>query len=128
MMASITLKPDLSILKVISKARLRERPAGPSPPLTGQTVVLTGSSSGFGLATSKILPLLGVAHLVLGVRSMERGENAVEPIRQANLGCKIEVWELGMLSYHSVQNFAKRCAELPRLDVAILNAGVTKFE
>ena len=127
-MASITLKPNLSMLKVISKARQRDRPVGPLPSLLGQTVVLTGGSSGFGLATANILPTLGVARLVLGVRSTERGEAAAEKIRRANASCKVEVWELDMLSYHSVQAFAQRCAALARLDVAILNAGVTKLE
>ncbi|KAF2441896.1 short-chain dehydrogenase [Karstenula rhodostoma CBS 690.94] len=126
-MASITLKPNVSTLGVISKARQRDRPAGPLPSLKGQTVVLTGGSSGFGLATAHILPTLGVTRLILGVRSTERGEAAAKPMRIANPTCKIEVWELDMLSYESVQAFAHRCAELPRLDLVILNAGVTKL-
>lgn len=127
-MASITLKPDISSLKIISLARKRDRPAGTTPSLNGQTVVLTGGNSGYGLATAKILPTLGVARLIIGVRSIESGELAVESIRKAHPACKIEIWKLDMLSYESVQAFAQRCASIYRLDMAILNAGVTKLQ
>jgi len=60
----------------------------------------------------------------MAVRSIEKGEAAAEPIRKAHPTTKIEVWELDMLSYPSVCAFAQRCSTLPRLDVAILNAGI----
>lgn len=127
-MASITLKPDASALKIISLARKRDRPAGITPSLNGQTIVLTGANSGFGLATAKILPTLGVARLIIGVRSTESGEIAAESIRKVHPNCSIEVWKLDMLSYESVQAFAQRCAGIDRLDMAILNAGVVKLQ
>ncbi|KAJ4292786.1 hypothetical protein N0V90_009449 [Kalmusia sp. IMI 367209] len=127
-MSSITLKPNISRLGVIRMVRQRDRPEGPLPSFAGQTVVITGGATGYGLACAKLLPTLGTERLILGVRSVERGETAVEPIRKSYPGFKIEVWELDMLSYQSVQAFAQRCGSLSRVDAAILNAGVGKIE
>lgn len=127
-MSSITLKPDITKLGAIKLSRQRDRPAGPAPQLAGQTFVLTGANSGYGLACAKLLPTLGVDRLILGVRSVDRGEVAAEPIRRAHPSCKIEVWELEMDSYESIKVFAQRCASLERIDAAILNAGVAKLE
>lgn len=127
-MASITLIPNVSRFKIISLVRQRDRPTDASPSLNGQTVVLTGGNSGYGLAVANILPTLGVSRLILGVRSFEKGEAVAKKLRIAHPSCEIKVSELDMLSYKSVQAFAQRCAGLDRLDAAILNAGVTKLE
>lgn len=71
-----------------------------------------------------MLPTLGLSHLIIAVRSVEKGENAVGAIRKTNPKLQIDVWELDMLSYTSIQEFARRCAGLARLDIAILNAGM----
>jgi NAD(P)-dependent dehydrogenase (short-subunit alcohol dehydrogenase family) len=92
--------------------------------LAGRTCLITGSNSGIGLATAHLLPTLGVSHLVMSVRSIVKGEEAAAPIRKAHPKCKVDVWELDMLSYPSIQAFAKRCETLPHLDMAILNAGI----
>lgn len=58
------------------------------------------------------------------MRSLEKGEAAATPLRKAHPTAQIEVWALDMLSYPSIQAFAKRCSALPRLDIAILNAAL----
>ncbi|KAF2681005.1 NAD(P)-binding protein [Lentithecium fluviatile CBS 122367] len=103
-------------------------PSAPTPSLDGKTAIITGGSSGFGLACAKILPTLGLSHLILGVRSVERCEEEAAFIRKANSHTKVDVWELDMLDYCSVRAFATRCETLPRLDMAVLNAGVNKLE
>lgn len=113
---------------MIKMAREKERPPVPVPSLEGKTAVITGSSSGFGLACAKILPSLRLSHLILAVRSVSRGEKVAEPLRNAHPNTKIEVWELDMLSYQSVEAFSNRCAALPRLHIAILNAGLNKLD
>ena len=65
--------------------------------------------------------------LILAVRSVAKGDTAAEKIHKrcpAYRG-KIEVWELDMASFKSVLAFGKKCAGLSRLDIAILNAGMT---
>lgn len=128
-MASITLQPGRSELKRMCKmARTKDRPNPHAPSLAGKTVVLTGGSSGFGLACAHILPTLHLTHLILGVRSVRRGEEAASAIRRSHPHTTVDVWELDMLDYRSVHAFAQRCATLPRLDVAILNAGLGNLE
>lgn len=67
--------------------------------------------------------------LILAVRSQVKGEAAKSDILKSNpsSGTIIEVWLLDLESLESVVAFGKRTDELPRLDIAILNAGVFKF-
>ena len=67
------------------------------------------------------------SNLILGVRSVSKGEAAAAKIHEAvpEFTGKIQVWELDMARFDSVLAFGKRCASLPRLDIAILNAGIT---
>ena len=96
--------------------------------LRGQTGIVTGSNIGLGLEASRQLLELGLSHLILAVRSKERGDNArIELAREAP-GAKIEVWDLNMSNYDSIAQFSQRCATLPRLDLVILNAGIFKPE
>ncbi|KAK0261969.1 hypothetical protein LTR35_017768 [Friedmanniomyces endolithicus] len=71
---------------------------------------------------------LHLTHLIMAVRSVAKGEKAASMLRKAHPDAKIEVWDLDMLSYDSVRNFAKRCESLPRLDIALLNAGYWEME
>lgn len=109
------------------KSQFRTKPKAPpaTTTLSGQTALVTGSNIGIGLECARQFLKLQVSHLILGVRSIERGEQAAAPLRKSYPNAKIEVWPLDMLSYKSVEAFAKRCEGLGRLDVAVLNAGVT---
>ncbi|KAK8024075.1 short-chain dehydrogenase reductase family [Apiospora rasikravindrae] len=100
-------------------------PAGIS--LTGQVALVTGSNVGIGLAACRQLLELGLSHLVMGVRSPTRGEAAADLLRRQFPAAVVNVWPLDMESYGSVRDFAARCATLPRLDIAILNAGLMKL-
>lgn len=66
----------------------------------------------------------GLSHLIMGVRSTAKGEAAAKPLRESFPNAQVDVWELDQVSYESVQAFAARCTELPRLDILILNAGL----
>lgn len=74
----------------------------PKVSLGRKMLLITGSNSGIGLACANILPTLGLSHLIMGVRSIEKGEAAARPICMAHPKCKIEVWDLDMLSYPSI--------------------------
>lgn len=96
--------------------------------LDGQTAVVTGSNTGLGLECARQFLQLGLAHLILAVRSQPKGETAAQQLRTAFPRARIEVWPLDMESYDSVREFAKRCETLERLDVAVLNAGCGKVQ
>jgi len=68
--------------------------------------------------------------IVLAVRTISKGEAAKADILASNPASETEVriWELDMESFESVLTFGRMAQSLPRLDIAMLNAGVFKFE
>ncbi|KAK7957727.1 hypothetical protein PG988_012575 [Apiospora saccharicola] len=101
----------------------------PLPPQDGslkdQAAIITGANSGMGFESAKQMLQAGLSCLVMGVRSTQRGEDAATQLRSFYPGATIHVWEVDMANYASVQAFARRCdAELPRIDFALLNAGI----
>ncbi|ENH63316.1 WW domain-containing oxidoreductase [Fusarium oxysporum f. sp. cubense race 1] len=96
------------------------------PQVEGGTAIITGSNTGLGFEASKQLLSLGLSHLIMGVRSIEKGNAAAEKLRKIAPSARIDVWQLDMQSYDSIQAFAKRCdTELSRIDFVILNAGLS---
>ncbi|KAH9909558.1 hypothetical protein F4778DRAFT_711864 [Xylariomycetidae sp. FL2044] len=101
----------------------------PDVDLSGQVAIVTGSNSGLGYEASLQLLGLKLSKLIMGVRSIEKGQAAATTMRQTYPQANIEVWPLDMSSYASVQSFAARVeAELPRIDIVILNAGLAHIE
>lgn len=103
-------------------------PPMPQVDMTGQTVIVTGANSGLGLDACKLFAQLNCSHIVLACRSIAKGEKAKEEILQSPLAKgkrpTIDAFELDLCSFSSVAAFAERCKTLPRIDAAILNAGV----
>ncbi|KAI0879966.1 NAD(P)-binding protein [Annulohypoxylon maeteangense] len=94
--------------------------------LTNQVAIVTGSNVGIGLASCRQLLKLGLSHLIMGVRSQAKGDEAARELRKEFPTLTISVWIVDMESYDSVRAFADQCATLPRIDIAILNAGLMK--
>jgi short-subunit dehydrogenase len=69
---------------------------------------------------------LKLSQLIMAVRSEEKGEAAAAELRAKHPKAEIEVWILDMVSYQSIQDFAIRCSSLSLIDIAILNAGLTR--
>lgn len=99
-------------------------PIPPDVDLVGKTALVTGSNVGLGLECSRHFLKLRASRLIMAVRSLKKGHAAAEILRNEFPDAQIEVWELDMISFRSVQAFAARCnKEIDRLHVAILNAG-----
>jgi NAD(P)-dependent dehydrogenase (short-subunit alcohol dehydrogenase family) len=95
------------------------------PNVKGKYAIVTGSNTGLGFESARQLLSLGLSHLVMGVRSVEKGKAAATELHAANSSAKIDVWELDMESYDSVQNFVHKTRDnLSRIDIVILNAGL----
>lgn len=94
--------------------------------LDDQVAVVTGGNGGLGFEASRHLLRLGLSHLIIGVRSQTRGDEAATRLRKEFPASKVSVWILDMESYDSCRGFADQCAALPRLDMVILNAGFMK--
>jgi NAD(P)-dependent dehydrogenase (short-subunit alcohol dehydrogenase family) len=131
-MSSNTLPPIESLFKhfITSQFRTTYHPPPANTNLSGQTAIITGSNTGIGLEAAKLFLGLHLSHLIIAVRSVEAGEAVAYSLRKAHPKAQIDVWRLDMLSYASIQAFVQQCSKLPRLDVVILNAGMTnvKFE
>jgi NAD(P)-dependent dehydrogenase (short-subunit alcohol dehydrogenase family) len=91
-----------------------QRPALPDQ--TGRTAVVTGATSGLGLATARALGEAG-ARVVLAVRDVERGRQAA-----ASVPGRAEVRRLDLADLESVRAFG-RDWDGP-LDVLVNNAGI----
>jgi len=105
-------------------------PSIPKTDLTNQILIITGSNTGLGLTAAQHIARLAPARLILAVRTISKGEKArqdiIDNIPEYNPSrTSIEVWQLDMSSFESVQAFADKCsAELDRLDGISLNAGI----
>lgn len=90
--------------------------------LSGMQVVLTGASSGIGIETARALGRAG-ADLVLGVRDLDKGHQAIDPFRK-DLRGRVALLHLDLSDLASVIDFASRISgPVQRL---IANAGVSK--
>jgi NAD(P)-dependent dehydrogenase (short-subunit alcohol dehydrogenase family) len=90
------------------------------------TALITGGTSGIGLATARKLARLGMHVLVVG-RNAERGEKAVDEIRAA--GGKADFISSDLRDAASARELAKRAIELGNghVDILINNAGIYPF-
>ena len=131
MVGSKDLEPShLSFGKIFFQNQFREKPQWPAPgtTLSGKTAVVTGANTGLGYEAALQLLGLQLSRLILAVRSIDKGEAAAQKMRALFPKATIEVWQLDMCSYESIQAFVRRAdSQLPRLDIALLNAGIIKF-
>ena len=121
---------DRSVVLGYSKigyALRRRTAAWPADPaadaLTGKDVVVTGASSGLGIATAEGLAKLGArVHLV--VRNLEKGEKARAELRQAVPTADIELWRCDVADLDDVRRFAAEIgAAVPSIATVVHNAG-----
>ncbi|KAI1428356.1 hypothetical protein F5Y12DRAFT_733326 [Xylaria sp. FL1777] len=114
---------------VNNQFRAKPQWPGKDKNLTGQTAIVTGSNVGLGYEAALQLLGLKLSHLIVAVRSLEKGQRAALQMQAKYPNAKIDVWALDLCSYDSVQAFAKKAdAELSRIDIVILNAGLGRFE
>jgi NAD(P)-dependent dehydrogenase (short-subunit alcohol dehydrogenase family) len=94
------------------------------PDQSGRTAVITGANTGLGYETAAALAAKG-ARVVLAVRNLDKGKDAVRRIEQATPGAQVEVIELDLTSLDSVRTAgAQLTANLAAIDLLINNAGV----
>ena len=96
--------------------------------LTGRTVLITGSNTGLGLEAAREIVSHNADHIILGVRSLLKGEQAKKELLLTHPQCNVDVWELDCESFESIVKFGERAKALDRLDIVLLNAGTSKVE
>src|SRR6201997_2004833 len=139
-------RPDCRHLSLLRQAALSQARVEPLPMITmsyssveaffgdwrlqmtdnTSTALITGGTSGIGLATAKKLAQLGIHVLVVG-RNAERGKKAVEEIRTA--GGKADFISSDLRDAESAREVARKAIELGEghVDILINNAGIFPF-
>ncbi|HWV12178.1 MAG TPA: SDR family NAD(P)-dependent oxidoreductase [Sphingobium sp.] len=90
--------------------------------LTGRTAIVTGASSGVGVAIAAALASTG-ANVTLAVRDIASGREVAETIAALRGVARPAVEQIDLLSMASVRAFAERWGNRP-LDLLINNAGL----
>ena len=72
--------------------------------ISGKTCLITGASSGLGLAAASQFAKLG-ANVILLCRDQEKGKNAVNRIRQDTPNASLELMICDLASIESVHSF-----------------------
>ncbi|MDQ6810573.1 MAG: SDR family NAD(P)-dependent oxidoreductase, partial [Actinomycetota bacterium] len=106
--------------------RIRSRgwSAGELQRMEGKVVLVTGASSGLGVAAAEGFARLG-AVVWLAARSEERGEDTRARISELSGNSDVHVGLCDLSNLMSVRQFAERFrVRAPRLDVLVNNAGV----
>jgi len=93
----------------------------PTQTFDGQTIIVTGANTGLGLEAARHFTRLNAAKVILGCRSIAKGEEAALSIAQTT-GRK--VWQVDLGDFNSVKQFTERASKLERLDVVVENAGI----
>ena len=94
------------------------------PDQSGRVALVTGSNTGLGYETAKVLAQRG-ADVVMAVRDTGKGEAAAATIRKAAPSANVAVHALDLGSLDSVRTAgAELAAAHPRIDLLINNAGV----
>lgn len=98
--------------------------------LQGQTIVVTGASSGLGLEFSRQFLVRNASTLILAVRNVEKGEAVRQSllenaeIQRLNPNASIKVLQLDAESYQSIKDFTTQLKQqCPQLHILMLNAG-----
>lgn len=94
------------------------------PNQRGKLAVVTGGNSGIGYEAALALAGKG-AHVILAVRSAEKGKAAVTSIQRTHPGAQVEVMALDLSNLSSVRQFAEAFLQrFDKLPLLLNNAGV----
>jgi NAD(P)-dependent dehydrogenase (short-subunit alcohol dehydrogenase family) len=94
------------------------------PDQTGRVAVITGANTGLGYETAAALAAKG-AHVVLAVRNLDKGKEAVRRIERETPTANVALQELDLTSLESVRTASEQLrSDHDRIDLLINNAGV----
>jgi len=93
------------------------------PSQAGRTALITGANTGIGYEAARVLAQRG-ARVLLGCRSVSKGEQATAAIRALHPEAELEFVALDLADLGSVRDAAARVMAEERLDLLINNAGV----
>lgn len=94
------------------------------PSQQGKTILITGGNSGLGLEAAKVLSRKG-AHVIIAVRNLNKGNDAVEAIQKENPNAKLDLMILDLADFNSIRKFSANFhLKYSKINILINNAGV----
>lgn len=94
------------------------------PSQQGKTILITGANSGLGLEASRVLSSKG-ANIIMAVRNLQKGEEAVAKITKENSSAKLNLMCLDLGDFNSIRKFsAELYSKYSQLHVLVNNAGI----
>lgn len=94
------------------------------PSQNGKTIIITGASSGIGLEAAKVLSEKG-GKIILPIRNLEKGNEAIQAIKQRFPDADVELMKLDISDLDSVREFADEFKKkYNKLDLLLNNAGI----
>lgn len=94
------------------------------PNLEGKIIVVTGANSGIGFEATKLFAKNN-AEVIMACRSLERGEQAFDQIKQELPNAKLVLMALDLSSFQSIHAFSQAFhKKYQRLDILLNNAGI----
>jgi NAD(P)-dependent dehydrogenase (short-subunit alcohol dehydrogenase family) len=91
--------------------------------LAGKICLVTGATNGIGLVTARALAQMG-AHVIVAGRSAERGQAALDNIREETDSESLDLLLADLSSQADIRQFARQFHDrYDRLDVLVNNAG-----
>uniref|UniRef100_A0A8B8A5Z5 3-oxoacyl-[acyl-carrier-protein] reductase n=1 Tax=Crassostrea virginica TaxID=6565 RepID=A0A8B8A5Z5_CRAVI len=93
--------------------------------LAGRTALITGSTSGIGQSTAKLLAARGCSVLVTGSRSLENATDALQDIRSTAVG-EIHFVQCDLRDVKQVEELCRRADQIfpTGIDILVNNAGI----
>lgn len=92
--------------------------------LTGKVAIVTGSNSGIGLETARVLASVG-AKVIVPCRTIEKAEGAIETIKKSVPNAELVPMELDLSDLSSISKFSNSFDQLGLpLHLLVNNAGI----
>ncbi|BGP39461.1 hypothetical protein JCM10450v2_003425 [Rhodotorula kratochvilovae] len=121
---------DLSQLEFV-KTHLTASIPRPEGNLSGRVALITGATSGLGFAAAQHFARLNASTIIFAVRNPDKAKGYVEQLYKdvPSFRGEVKTLALDLSSFASVRQFIKEVdGAVPRLDFALLNAGVANAE
>jgi len=94
------------------------------PDQKGKNIIITGATSGIGFEAAMVLSQKN-ATIIMAVRNLEKGKEAVKRIKDKNQEARVELMELDLANLDSVHAFSDEFhAQYSALHILLNNAGI----